>query len=386
MGKVIVIVIDGFGVGAASDASEFDSSGANTISSVFKAADARGIVYENLLNLGLGSYVGGELGCGDSWTLTPDAAGCDTPSGHWEMMGCVTAVAPPVYPEGFNESLLQELAKACAIPGWLGNEVIDGMGALSAWGAQHLETGKPIIYTSADSVMQVAAHEEVFGLQRLWDVCATLRHELDERAKGSAAVGRIIARPFTGEAEFTRTNNRRDWAVPPPRQTALDVLQEVGIPTIGIGKIGDIFAHRGLSEELHPDGDAACLGATIEAIDVMHSGLIFTNLVEFDSRFGHRRDPSGYAKHLAWLDKELPNLIETMNKDDRLVLTADHGNDPSYSGFNHTRENVPALCYAPNKNKGSRAGASMSSLGGAVCEYFGIQTESLDTPERKMFL
>lgn len=372
---VVVVVIDGFGVGPAPDYFRYHSHPTHTAQTVVSAAQRCGYTLSNMWQLGLGAYLGENPGVGNSWTLVPSAAGCDTPSGHWELMGCTTTQAPPTWPDGFDSDLAQGLADACGVEGWLGNVAINGVVALDRWGQQHCDTDLPILYTSADSVLQVACHEDTFGLARLNDICATARTYLDNWAdeRNEAAVTRVISRPFAGTGgNWARTNNRRDWSMSAPSRTALDAVADAGLPVTSIGKIGDIFAHRSTGTETHPAGDAACFAETIRAVEHSNGGLVFTSLVEFDSRYGHPRDPDGYASHLAWFDSVLGDLTKVMRPGDRLVLTADHGNDPTAAGNDHTREVVPGLVWGPDLDGGYVGVAPMSSLGQAICCHLGV--------------
>jgi phosphopentomutase len=386
MTTVVVVVADGLGVGGAPDAERFDSVGANTAGAALAAADRLGLVTPNLDRLGLRALVEPHSGDpeGAAWALVEHSGGCDTPTGHWELMGVTTPIAPPTYPDGFDAELLDELAAACGVEGWLTNGPISGLVVLERCGAEHVTSGLPIVYTSADSVLQIAAHEDHFGLERLLDVCAAARRVLDRRAAaaGTSAIGRVIARPFVGtDGKWARTANRRDWPVPPPSATALDLAAAAGVRVTGIGKIGDIFDHRGLSRELHPraDGpgiDAACLDATVSEMGA--GGLVFTNLVAFDTLYGHPRDVDGYARHLAWFDAAIAAVCDALHDGDRLVITADHGNDPTARGNDHTRERVPGLVWGPDLAcRGRRGTAPMAALGAAVLTHLGVDPAPL---------
>lgn len=383
--RVMFVVADSLGVGHAPDADRFASEGAHTAKSVLDAGAASGLSYPTLESWGLRHAAcldGPDGGTGRAWALYETSAACDTPTGHWELFGRRSDVAPPTFPTGFSPAFLERLARAGGVDGFLANEVINGVKVIELYGEEHLASGKPIIYTSADSVVQIAAHEESFSLERLYELCIALRHELDSDATVAeyGRLGRVIARPFVGTVgNFIRTGNRRDWAVPPPDPTALDLLANAGIPSIGIGKIGDIFTHRGLASEVHPDGDAACLDATVDAFDALdRPGMVIVNLVEFDTKYGHMRDPLGYAEHLAWLDARLVELATHLVTGDRIVVTADHGNDPNWVGTDHTRERVPALVWGPDLASGRFDPAPMASLGAGICAGFGIGHSALD--------
>jgi phosphopentomutase len=344
MKRALVIVLDSVGCGNAPDAAAYGDSGADTLGHLFQRIP--GFELPNLASLGLYQVLGLEIPADlrqdASWArLTEQSAGKDTTTGHWELMGCALD-APFATFEAFPDDLVSELERRGGVK-FLGNYASSGTEILVKLGDEHLQTGNPILYTSADSVLQIAAHEEIFGLDRLWELCKTARNLLDERG---IRIGRVIARPFlgSGPADFKRTGNRHDYSLM-PGETSLNRLQAAGVQTIGVGKISDIFAGSGISES-HPtrsnaEGMAAIRGIWNEARDSPH--FVFANLVDFDSLYGHRRDPDGYAACLrefdAWLGGFLPNLLP----DDLVILTADHGNDPYHRGTDHTREQVPIL-------------------------------------------
>jgi phosphopentomutase len=275
--------------------------------------------------------------------------GKDTPSGHWEIAGLPLAFDWGYFPETvpcFPAELLDALCERAELPGILGNKHASGTAIIAELGAEHIETGKPICYTSADSVFQIAAHEESFGLARLYAVCEVAR-ELVDRWR----IGRVIARPFVGTpaSGFTRTGNRRDYSVPPPSPTLLNIASGAGRDVISVGKIGDIFAHSGTGKELKANGNAALFDRTLEGMHLLaDGGLLFANFIDFDSVYGHRRDVAGYATALELFDSRLFELIPALHSDDLLVITADHGCDPTWRGTDHTREQVPVLAYCPS--------------------------------------
>jgi phosphopentomutase len=302
--------------------------------------------------------------------------GKDTPSGHWEIAGCPVAFAWGLFPNtrpAFPPALTEALIREGGLPGILGDRHAPGTAIIEELGPEHVATGKPVVYTSADSVLQIAAHEEAFGLDRLYDLCRLARRLCDPYR-----VGRVIARPFVGSAEagFRRTGNRRDFATPPPSDTILDALSRTGRPVATIGKIGDIFAHRGTGMQVKCHGNDACLQAALEALRALpDGGLVFANLVDFDSEFGHRRDVPGYAAALEAFDARVPEIRAALEAGDLCVVTADHGNDPTWRGTDHTRENVPILAFGPGVSPGplgrratladigaSRGGASRPAL------------------------
>lgn len=363
MKRALVIVLDSVGCGNAPDAADYGDEGADTLGHLF--ARIPDFELPHLASLGLYQILGLDKPAaprdGAAWArLTARSAGKDTTTGHWELMG-LTLVEPFATFESFPEDLVNELARRCGM-GFLGNFASSGTEILSQLGAQHLRTGQPILYTSADSVMQIAAHEERFGLERLWAVCKTARKLLDQ---SGIRIGRVIARPFTGSppANFTRTGNRHDYSLP-PSETALNRLQGSGVRTIGVGKISDIFAGSGISES-HPtktnaEGMAAIDRLWAEARDEPH--FIFVNLVDFDMLYGHRRDPGGYAACLREFDAWLGNFLPKVDPGDLLMITADHGNDPWRSGTDHTREQVPLLALGLQAPRGKGVFSDVARL------------------------
>lgn len=372
--RAVVVVLDSLGVGALPDAERFGDAGSDTLGHI-AAACAEGkadsprrpglphwlersgpLQVPNLEALGLGNaarLASGRLPTGfedrayikGAWAAARERSpGKDTVTGHWELMGLPLTRDWGYFPkpvESFPRELLDGLAADCLLPGWLGNCHASGTTILRRLGEAHIASGKPIVYTSADSVLQIAAHERHFGLQRLYALCEAARRRVD-----FYRIGRVIARPFVGEHadEFRRTANRHDYAVPPPGPTLLDVLQQNGLATVGVGKIGDLFSSRGLDQDIHAHGLDGQIDATLDAVDALdRPGLVFANLVDFDSEYGHRRDVAGYAAALERFDARLPELRARLDSDDLLVLTADHGNDPTWPGSDHTREHIPIL-------------------------------------------
>ncbi len=344
MKRGLCIVLDSAGCGNAPDAAAYGDAGADTLGHLLDRVP--GLELPHLASLGLDEVLGfggrTVLRSGAGWSrLTAHAAGKDTTSGHWELMGYVLENAFATFNE-FPAELVAEVEARGGVE-FLGNEVASGTAIIARLGDEHVRTGRPILYTSADSVMQIAAHEEVFGLERLWDLCKTARALLDERG---IRVGRVIARPFVGTcaAGFKRTGNRHDFSIV-PKTTVLNRLQASGVTVIGVGKISDIFAGSGISES-HPTRSNAEGMAVIERLwaerrDAPH--FVFANLVDFDALYGHRRDPAGYAACLREFDQWLGGFLPSVAPGDLLVLTADHGNDPYHPGTDHTREQVPAL-------------------------------------------
>jgi phosphopentomutase len=395
MPRALLIVLDSVGIGGAPDAAAYGDLGADTVGHIAEAC-ARGagdregvrtgpLALPNLAALGLG------LACALStgrhppglptsanrggWGVgTETSRGKDTPSGHWEITGVPVTFDWGYFPDtrpAFPATLTDELVRRAGLPGILGNRHASGIGIVEELGAEHVRTGKPICYTSVDSVFQIAAHEEAFGLERLIDLCRVARELCDP-----LRIGRVIARPFTGSAEtgFVRTRNRKDFAVDPPGATILDILGRAGRPVVSVGKIGDIFAHRGTGNELKPAGNEACLSAALAAFaDLPDGGLVFANLVDFDTEFGHRRDVAGYAAALEAFDARVPEIEAALQPGDIAIITADHGNDPTFSGTDHTREQVPILVFGP----GLRAGPlgprpTLADIGASIAAHLGV--------------
>ncbi|NJN40706.1 MAG: phosphopentomutase, partial [Gammaproteobacteria bacterium] len=302
------------------------------------------------------------------------STGKDTPSGHWEMTGVPVLhewgyFRKPV--QTFPEALLAQLISEGRLPGVLGNCHASGTEIIARLGEEHVRTGKPIVYTSADSVFQIACHEEAFGLERLIDLCQVARKLVDEYR-----IARVIARPFVGTnaADFQRTGNRHDYAVPPPAATVLDKLVASGGEVVGIGKIPDIFAHRGISREVPAHGNEALFDATLAALDAAPDrSIVFTNFVDFDTLYGHRRDTAGYARALEQFDARLPALLAKLRADDIVILSADHGCDPTWPGSDHTREHIPVLAYGGGIAAGSLGRRStFADIGQSLASFFGL--------------
>lgn len=395
MRRVILIVLDSFGIGATDDAGRFGDVGANTLGSIarYRLSHASGpLQLPNLTRLGLmhaAKESCGELPAGyptdrhvtDTAGLTGAyghaaelSTGKDTPSGHWEMAGVPVTFEWGYFrnkTETFPPELLQSLIEQCRLPGVLGNCHSSGTVIIAELGEEHMRTGKPIVYTSADSVFQIAAHEESFGLDRLYEVCEVARKLVDDYN-----IGRVIARPFVGTepGNFVRTGNRRDIAVEPPAPTVLDKLVAADGTVIGVGKIPDIFAHKGISKKIKAHGNAELVDATLRVMrDAPDRSIIFTNLVDFDMLYGHRRDPEGYADALEYFDGRLPEIMQAMGEQDILILTADHGCDPTWPGSDHTREHVPVLVYGKSVQPGSLGRReTFADIGQSLAAYFGL--------------
>lgn len=386
MAKAVILVLDSFGIGSAPDAASFGDVGANTFGSIareFVKHKGRRLALPNLARLGL---VKAATAAGNGAPDTDDSAdlhgaygyarelssGKDTPSGHWEMAGVPVLFDWGYFEqktESFPAELIAKLCQRTGVSGILGNCHASGTDILRKLGDEHVKTGKPICYTSADSVFQVAAHEDHFGLEKLLSFCRVARELLDEYN-----IGRVIARPFTGDSadNYARTGNRRDYSVLPPAPTVLDKLTDAGGKVISIGKIADIFAHQGISENIKATGLEALIDTTLEQMKKQPDrSLVFTNLVDFDQNYGHRRDALGYGEALEYFDSRLPELLAACADDTLLLLTADHGCDPTWPGTEHTREYIPVLAYQPglaSTDLGERM--SFADIGQTLADYF----------------
>ncbi len=384
--RVIWVVLDSVGMGAMPDAARFGDEGVNTIAHVCEANG--GLDIPNMVKLGYGNIDGmvgvdkcdAPLGC--YARVAEISNGKDTTTGHWEMVGIETKTPFPVYPDGFPNEIIDEFCKKCGIDGVLCNAPASGTTIIAELGEEHMKTGWPIIYTSADSVFQIAAHEEVIPLPRLYEMCRVAREIL----VGENQVARVIARPFVGEnGQFTRTANRRDFSIEPDENNLLMRLKEKGENVIGVGKIEDIFCGCGITEAIHTKDNMDGVDVTLDCMDKYDRGLIFTNLVEFDSKWGHRNDPIGYARGLEEWDARLPEIMNKMTEKDLLIITADHGCDPVTPGTDHTREYVPLIFYGKGIKRNVNLGTvkSFASIGQTVARIFGagelaIGTDLLD--------
>jgi phosphopentomutase len=364
--RAIILVADGAGCGGAPDAAAYGDAGADTLGNL--AGAVGGLALPNLEALGLGRLTAiagvppAPAPRGAWGTMAEASVGKDTITGHWEMAGLVTAHAMATYPHGFPSEITEPLRKAAGRE-LIGNKPASGTVIIDELGPQQLATGDLILYTSADSVLQIAAHEEVVPLAELYRICEAARVLADR-----FQIGRVIARPFVGKpGAFRRTYNRRDYALVPPAPTLLDGLQAVGLPVVGIGKISDIFAGRGLSRSIHSEGNVDGMRLTLEALASERRGLLFVNLVDFDMLYGHRNDAPGFARALAVLDGWLPSFESALVPGDVAFITADHGNDPTRPGTDHTRERVPLLAFGPGIRPASLgARASLCDLGQTI--------------------
>ena len=341
--RIFLIVLDSFGIGNAPDAEKFGDLGANTLKSISKSNKFNII---NLLKFGLCNISGVELQdysspIGKFGALQEVSAGKDTTIGHFEIAGIISDKPMPTYPDGFPEEIIKEFENQTGC-GTLCNKPYSGTQVIADYGEEHIKTGKLIVYTSADSVFQIAAHTDVVPLEKLYEYCRIARKIL----QGEHAVGRVIARPFNGEYPFTRTADRHDFSVEPPKDTMLDKLKENKFDVISVGKIADIFANRGITESYYTHSNNEGMAITLELINNDFNGLVFTNLVDFYMKYGHRRDVDGYAKAISDFDSWLNDFMPKMNNNDLLIITADHGCDPAYKGTDHTREQVPLLVYS----------------------------------------
>ena len=372
--RVIWIVLDSFGVGSLPDAKAYGDDGANTLLHI--AENAKGFYLPNMESLGIGNI---EAAPGVAATDLPRgawgkarerSAGKDTTAGHWEMAGVITPEKFPTFPNGFPADFLKAFERAIG-RGTLGNCVASGTEIIERLGPEHLRTGRPIVYTSADSVFQIAAHENVIKLDELYKICEIAR----EMLKGPLGVGRVIARPFIGTpGHFVRTAERRDFSLAPVGVTVPDLVKEAGLPSVAIGKIHDIFAGRGFTESIHTENNDDGVQKTLDAMDRVHEGLLYTNLVDYDMKYGHRRDVQGYADALMAFDRRLPEITKKMGPDDLLILTADHGCDPTWHGTDHTREYIPMLFYGPRVRPvslGERA--TYADEGATVADFLGVK-------------
>jgi phosphopentomutase len=355
--RVVLIVLDSVGCGEMPDAAQYGDAGSDTLGNMSRAVG--GMTLPHLQGLGLGNLteilgVPPVATTDGAWGRMREAsAGKDTTTGHWEMAGLLVGDPLRNFPHGFPAEMIDEFSRAIG-RGVLGNKPASGTAIIEELGPEHLRTGKVIVYTSADSVFQVAAHEEVVPIDELYRICTEARRLCDRYR-----IGRVIARPFVGEpGSFRRTYNRRDFSLPPPERTVLDRIADAKIPVVGIGKIWDIFAGQGVTENVHSEGNADGMRLTLEQLERVDRGLVFLNLVDFDMLYGHRRDPKGYYGALQQFDAFLPSLRKALGPRDIAVITADHGNDPTYRGTDHTREHVPLLAFrASDGGPGPRRGA-----------------------------
>ena len=373
MSRVFLTVLDAVGAGEAPDAADYGDVGANTLGHVIAACHPK---LPHMAALGLGEIPG----TGYSWDgpvtgafgrATELSKGKDTTSGHWEISGVRVETAFPTFPDGFPASFMEAYEKAIGHK-CIGNKTASGTAILEELGAEHLKNHTPIVYTSADSVFQIACHEELFPPEKLYEFCRIAR----EMLQGELGVGRVIARPFVGEpGTFKRTGNRRDFSLPPCGRTLLNAVQDAGMESIGVGKIEDIFAHEGLTQSDHAAGNPACMDALIRFMEKDFDGLCFTNLVDTDSVYGHRNDPEGFAGALEAFDARLPEMTALLRPGDLMIITADHGCDPCFiQSTDHTREYIPILAWTPGMKEGIDLGtrATYADIGATCAEWLGL--------------
>ncbi len=370
------MVLDSAGIGEMPDAADWGDAGSDTLGNILKS---RKVDLPNLQKLGLGNIrpLDGlpaiENPSGAFGKCALKSNGKDTTTGHWEMAGIILKKAFPTFPNGFPPRIIEEFTAKARVPGILGNIPASGTEIIKQLGEEHVLTGKPIVYTSADSVFQIAAHEEIIPVERLYEICEIARKILD----GEDKVGRVIARPFLGSRadDFTRTENRHDYAVPPPSENLLPLLKNNALDVVCIGKIASIYDGVGVTEDLTAKNNDAAIDQTINALNGESRGLIFSNLVDFDMLYGHRRDTEGYAKALEHFDRRLPEILGAMRENDLFVITADHGNDPTKEGSDHTREYAPLLVFGKsaraNVDLGTRE--SLADIGQTIAENFGLK-------------
>lgn len=373
--RVLLIILDGLGIGELPDAGEYGDKGSNTLQNMAHAVG--GLRVPNLESLGIG-FLGDFKGIGrpeqliGSYGKMAEASKAkDTTSGHWEIMGVTVEKPFPTYPRGFPPEIITAFENAIRRK-ILGNKPASGTEIIKELGAEHVTTSKPIVYTSADSVFQIAAHEEVIPLEELYRMCQIARGILSPPHN----VGRVIARPFTGkEGSFVRTAKRKDFSLPPPEKTVLEYLSEAGLEVVSIGKVKDVFAGKGFTTAVTAYGNDNIVSAAINEFKFLKNGLIFATLVDFDMVYGHRNDPQGYAKALEDFDRRLPEIFKIMHEDDLLIITADHGCDPTTPSTDHSREYVPLLVYGKTLKKGVNLGLrkSFSDIGAAILDAFGIK-------------
>jgi phosphopentomutase len=388
MGRAIILVLDSFGIGATADADRFGDSGSDTFGHIARerATAGKPLSLPNLAKLGLyhasrdstGDFPAGAITDAEisgAYGFAEElSSGKDTPSGHWEIAGVPVMFDWGYFTEKentFPQELLDKLVERAELPGYLGNCHASGTTIIAELGDEHVETGKPIFYTSADSVFQIACHEDAFGLDQLYELCDIARELVDDYN-----IGRVIARPFVGDSpdNYARTGNRRDLTTPPHADTVLDKLVAAGGDVISIGKIADIYAHQGITRKVKASGNAALFDATLDVMrEAGDRSIVFTNFVDFDMLYGHRRDVEGYATALEYFDQRLPEFLELMTDDDVMFICADHGCDPTWEGSDHTREHIPVLAYG----KGVEPGAlgkreTFADIGQSIAAFFDL--------------
>ncbi len=375
-GRIIWIILDSVGAGQLPDACNFGDEGADTLGHIFEQTD--GFDLPNMRKLGLGnidgiSHIKPVQSPAGIYAKSKELSnGKDTTVGHWEMTGIYTKDRFPTYPNGFPDDIIDKFIEKSKIPGILANKVASGTQIIEEYGEEHMRTHKPIIYTSADSVFQIACHEDVYSPEELYRLCTIARELFD----GDNKVARVIARPFIGEkGAYIRTANRRDYSIMPEDNNLLDLLKKDRVPVYAVGKISDIFCGKGIDYAIHTQNNMDGVNKTITLINKAKGGLIFTNLVEFDSKWGHRRDLEGYAQGLKDFDKRLPEIINAMREDDLLIINSDHGCDPTFKGTDHTREYIPILMYGKRakSNVNLHILDTFADIGQTIADNFGLK-------------
>ena len=389
MSKVILIVTDSMGIGALPDAANYGDAGADTFGHILE--NKKDMKTPNLIKMGIAnidgvSWKGAAVKdpVGAFGKMAEISKGKDTMTGHWEIAGIYTDTPFKTYPDGFPESFIKAFENAIGTE-VLGNYPASGTEIIEQLGPEHEATGKPIVYTSADSVFQIAANTDVIPLEKLYEICEEARRLL----VGDVACGRVIARPYVIEnGKRTRTSDRRDYAVSPPEDTVLDKVKAAGKTVYAVGKISDIFNGKGVTQAVHTDSNMDGVDKTIQALGMDFDGFVFTNLVDFDSKYGHRRDPQGYGQCIEEFDARLPEIMGAMGEDDVLMICADHGNDPVHSGFDHTREYVPLLVYGKKVKAGANLGIrkTFADVGATVADILGAEAPSIGESFKEVIL
>lgn len=375
--RVVLIVLDSVGIGELPDAKKYGDEGSNTLGNI--SSSVGGLRLPNMEKIGLGN-IDGTSGITEESNPTgcfgkslEKSEGKDTTTGHWEIGGIILDKAFPTYPDGFPKEVMDEFERRIGTK-TLANKPASGTAIIEELGDEHVRTGYPIVYTSADSVFQIAAHEDIIPLDKLYEMCQTARNML----VGEHGVGRVIARPFTGSSgNYTRTSNRRDFSLKPTKKTILNYISEAGMDVWAVGKIEDIYSGSGITKAVHTKNNMDGVGRTLEYMKEEGKGLIFTNLVDFDMLYGHRNNADGYAKALIDFDNRLPEIIDNLRKDDVLILTADHGCDPTTTSTDHSREYIPILIYGNEIKAGINLGirSTYADIGKTIGELLGIETE-----------
>lgn len=376
MSRVVWMIIDSVGIGALPDSEKFGDKDVNTLGNIVKAHSD--IKIPNMINLGMGNIDGVDfikevenpIGCFGKCSEV--SQGKDTTTGHWEMTGVLVETPFKTFENGFPKEIIDEFEQKTGRK-VVGNKPASGTAILDEYGEHQMKTGDVIVYTSADSVFQIAAHEDIIPLDELYKMCQIAR----EIMMGDNAIARIIARPYIGKkaGEFARTSNRRDYSLNPFEPTVLDTIKDAGLDVIGVGKIEDIFNGQGITEAIHTKDNMDGVDETIKYINNENNGLIFTNLVDFDSKYGHRRDTEGYKNALEEFDARIPEIINSLKDDDILIINSDHGNDPTYKGTDHTREYIPVLVYGKNLKQGINLGIrnSFADIGATVADILDVE-------------